>query len=120
MRYVFAARDSWILLFSCLYEEYVLFYLSFSLSPSFQDAAREGVTSTPSVDEKIDLHFVAFVQHDGKLYELDGRRAGPICHSSCSKSTFLTDVARVIQCENIEKSNALNFSLMALAGSSNE
>lgn len=93
-------------------------YLMFLLH-TLQNAAREGVTPAPSVDEEINLHFVAFVQHDGKLYELDGRRAGPICHSSsCSKKTFLTDVARVIQTEYIEKSDAVNFSVMALAGCS--
>lgn len=90
-----------------------------SIDSIHENAAREGVTSAPSADEQINLHFVAFVQHDGKLYELDGRRAGPICHSSsCSKKTFLTDVARVIQTEYIEKSDAVNFSVMALAGCS--
>lgn len=91
-----------------------------SIDSIHENAAREGVTSAPSIDEQINLHFVAFVQHDEKLYELDGRQAGPICHSSsCSKNTFLADVARVIQSEYIEKSDALSFNVMALAGSSN-
>jgi ubiquitin carboxyl-terminal hydrolase L3 len=31
----------------------------------------------------------------GQLYELDGRRAGPIAHGPTSSDTLLQDVARV-------------------------
>ena len=32
----------------------------------------------PSLDDKVDFHFIAFVEHDGRLYELDGRKSGPV------------------------------------------
>ena len=43
----------------------------------------------PSLDDKVDFHFIAFVEHDGRLYELDGRKSGPV---DCGKidGDFLT------------------------------
>ena len=32
----------------------------------------------PSLDDKVDFHFIAFVENNGHLYELDGRKAGPV------------------------------------------
>lgn len=36
-----------------------------------------------------DLHFVALVQKDGELYELDGRKSFPIKHGSTTEENFL-------------------------------
>lgn len=40
---------------------------------------------------------VVLLLHAGQLYELDGRRAGPIAHGPTSTDTLLKDVARVAQ-----------------------
>ena len=32
----------------------------------------------PSLDDKVDFHFIAFVEKNGHLYELDGRKTGPV------------------------------------------
>jgi len=32
----------------------------------------------PSVDDRVDYHFVAFVEQDGRLFDLDGRKECPI------------------------------------------
>lgn len=74
----------------------------------------QGDTEAPSVDEEINLHFVTFIRSEGKIWELDGRRAGPICHGEGSKGTLLEDVAWVVQREYIEKADTINFSLMAI------
>ncbi|KAJ3088921.1 Ubiquitin carboxyl-terminal hydrolase isozyme L3 [Quaeritorhiza haematococci] len=37
-----------------------------------EESSLEGQTAAPSRDEEVDLHFVAFVQKDGHVYELDG------------------------------------------------
>ncbi len=50
----------------------------------------------------------------GTLWELDGRRRGPVPHGPTSPDTLLQDSAAVIK-EFIETSNSLNFSLVALA-----
>jgi ubiquitin carboxyl-terminal hydrolase L3 len=42
-------------------------------------AATAGDTSAPAADDSVDLHFVCFVKaSDGHLWELDGRRKGPL------------------------------------------
>ena len=49
--------------------------------------------------ERTEYHFICFVHHNGKLYELDGSRPTrlPICHGDSSPETFLHDAARVVR-----------------------
>lgn len=61
------------------------------------------------------MHFVCFVEKGGVLYELDGRREGPVPRGSSSRETLLEDAGKVIK----EKFMALDpeehrFSIMAL------
>lgn len=35
---------------------------------------------TPNLEDEVDLHFVTFVEHNGALIELDGRRNSPVNH----------------------------------------
>ena len=49
------------------------------LAAAHASAAAEGDTSAPSAEDRIDLHYVAFVKSaKGNLWELDGRRKGPL------------------------------------------
>eukprot|EP01083_Nonionella_stella_P000467 1322_1 len=57
----------------------------------------EAQTETPDREDRLNHHFVAFVQMDGNLYELDGRKAFPINHGATSDPEFLGDTASVIQ-----------------------
>lgn len=41
------------------------------------------IIKTPNIDEEVDLHFIAFVEKDGDLYELDGAKGSPINHGPC-------------------------------------
>lgn len=43
------------------------------------------------------MHFVCFVQHEGTLYELDGRRDMPVAHGPTTTHSLLADTAGVIQ-----------------------
>uniref|UniRef100_A0A8D0GXS3 Ubiquitin carboxyl-terminal hydrolase n=1 Tax=Sphenodon punctatus TaxID=8508 RepID=A0A8D0GXS3_SPHPU len=54
-----------------------------------ESSAHEGQTEAPSIEEKVDLHFIALVNVDGDLYELDGRKPFPINHGQTSADTFL-------------------------------
>lgn len=86
-----------------------------SLEKIHAEAADAGETRSPSVDEEINLHFVAFIEHDGGLWELDGRKAGPVYHGETDKDSLLLSVARVVKEEYIESSDSLDFNMMALA-----
>ncbi|KAL2221629.1 ubiquitin C-terminal hydrolase L3 [Thermoascus aurantiacus ATCC 26904] len=56
-----------------------LLYESKALESAHADAARLGDTEAPQAEDNVDLHFVAFVKgDDGRLWELDGRRKGPL------------------------------------------
>ncbi len=54
-------------------------YGSQALESAHADAAKKGDSTAPDAEAKVDLHFVAFVKsEDGDLWELDGRRKGPL------------------------------------------
>jgi ubiquitin carboxyl-terminal hydrolase L3 len=56
-----------------------LLYNSQALEAAHSTAAAKGDTSAPNAEANVDLHFVAFVKdRKGDLWELDGRRKGPI------------------------------------------
>ncbi len=86
-----------------------------SIDSIHADAAYQGQTEAPSVDDTINLHFVAFVEHEGGLWELDGRRAGPVYHGETTPQALFHNVATVVKNEYISKSDSNDFSLMALA-----
>ncbi|CAB1346258.1 unnamed protein product, partial [Coregonus sp. 'balchen'] len=60
-----------------------------SIRVTHESSAQEGQTEAPSLDEKVDLHFIAFVNVGGHLYELDGRKPFPIAHGKTSEVRFL-------------------------------
>ncbi|XP_058955110.2 ubiquitin carboxyl-terminal hydrolase isozyme L3 [Pocillopora verrucosa] len=77
--------------------------------------AQEGQTETPSVDDRVDLHFVAIVHRDGFLYELDGRKLFPINHGKSSEETFLQDAAEVCKEYMKRDPTQLHFTVVALS-----
>ncbi len=54
-----------------------------------QAAAQEGDTAPPALEDVVDLHFVALVNQNNRLVELDGRKSFPIDHGKTSDSTLL-------------------------------
>ncbi|KAI7872665.1 ubiquitin carboxyl-terminal esterase L3, isoform CRA_d [Spinellus fusiger] len=53
---------------------------STELARVHQEAANQGQTQAPPLDEETRLHFVCYVKVDDHLYELDGRKPFPINH----------------------------------------
>ncbi|CAN8066677.1 unnamed protein product [Agarophyton chilense] len=68
-----------------------------SLDSIHEEFAQQGQTSAPSADEKVEVHFICFVERDGMLYELDGRKGYPVNHGQSAQTTILQDSAKVIK-----------------------
>jgi len=68
------------------------------------------------VKESTEYHFVCFVCHENKIYELDGSRPTklPICHGDSSPETFLNDAARVIKETFFSGSDTIAFAITTL------
>ncbi len=60
-----------------------------SMTSAHSDSANEGQTQAPNVDDEVELHFIAFVQKDGVLYEFDGATDFPINHGEANSENFL-------------------------------
>ncbi|VUZ45316.1 unnamed protein product [Hymenolepis diminuta] len=84
------------------------------LSEIHENCAQEGQTEVPDSESRVDLHFVAFVNADGHLVELDGRKDGPILHGDTSSATFLADACKVVDKFMARDPTNVNFGLMAL------
>jgi len=102
-----------------------LLYESKALENAHQNAASSGDTAAPSADARVDLHFVCFVKaDDGHLWELDGRRKGPLDRGTLTPGKdLLSDealnlgVRSFLQREEKAGGGDLRFSLIALASS---
>lgn len=71
-----------------------------ALKSAHAATAGQGQTAAPGADEPVDLHFVAFVRGpDGKLWELDGRRRGPVARDVpvASQAALLPSAAQFVQ-----------------------
>ncbi|XP_066562667.1 ubiquitin carboxyl-terminal hydrolase isozyme L3 isoform X2 [Amia ocellicauda] len=86
-----------------------------SIRVTHESSAQEGQTEAPSIDEKVDLHFIAFVNVGGQLYELDGRKPFPIVHGKTAEDTFLEDATEVCKKFMARDPEELRFTVVALS-----
>jgi len=86
-----------------------------AFTETHDELAQQGQTAAPARDEKVDLHFVAFVHHNGGLYELDGRRAAPVHHGATTEDNLLEDSAEIVKKFMARDPDNLNFTVVALA-----
>lgn len=99
-----------------------LLYESKALESAHADAARLGDTAAPEAADDVDLHFVAFVRGvDGTLWELDGRRKGPLSRGvlgegedALSEKALGLGVRRFLETEAKGGNPDLRFSLVSL------
>ena len=55
-----------------------------TLDAAQEEAAQEGQSANQDINADINLHFIAYVQKNGRLWELDGRKPFPL---DCGPST---------------------------------
>lgn len=99
-----------------------LLYDSKALESAHADAAKLGDTEAPEAEDSVDLHFVAFVKgSDGRLWELDGRRRGPLDRGqldededALSEKALNLGVRRFLKVEAAGGNPDLRFSLVSL------
>eukprot|EP00128_Syssomonas_multiformis_P000702 Colp12_sorted_trinity150504_noHs@17181 len=84
------------------------------ITTAHSESAAEGQTEAPTEDEEVNLHFVCFVQKNGRLYELDGRKPRPVDHGPSSADSLLADAAKVVQTFMEREPDNLNFTVIAL------
>ncbi|XKL68898.1 hypothetical protein PGB90_006667 [Kerria lacca] len=78
------------------------------------DIAEEGQTEAPDPNVNVNFHYATFVEHNGALVELDGRKSSPIIHSSTSRETLLQDTVKVIRSFMERDPENIHFTMMAL------
>ncbi|ROW05585.1 hypothetical protein VSDG_00169 [Cytospora chrysosperma] len=92
-----------------------------SLATAHQSAASQGDTAAPEATDDVDLHYVCFVKtNDGTLWELDGRRKGPLDRGTLeTNEDVLSEKALTLGPRKfLERAGEdLRFSAVALAGS---
>lgn len=83
-----------------------------------EDAATDhelNCTDKGDIDDDIDTHFIALARVDHGIYELDGRKEGPIRHGDTTVETFLTDACNVVQKFMSRDPEEMRFTIVALA-----
>jgi ubiquitin carboxyl-terminal hydrolase L3 len=79
-----------------------------------QDVAQEGQTEAPSAEDKVNHHFIAFIEKDGILYEMDGRKAFPIEHGKTTSDQLLVNAAKVCKEFMARDPDEVRFTILAL------
>jgi len=75
-------------------------------------------TGRGNLDDAVNTHFVALVNVDGELFELDGRKEAPIHHGSTT--SFLKDACGVVDKFMQRDPGEVRFTIVALAANKSE
>ncbi|NP_001088200.1 ubiquitin C-terminal hydrolase L3 L homeolog [Xenopus laevis] len=86
-----------------------------SIRVTHESSAQEGQSEAPSIDVKVDLHFVAFVHVKGNLYELDGRKPFPVNHGQTNEETLFEDAIEVCRKFMLRDPDELRFTVVAFS-----
>ncbi|KAI1762055.1 ubiquitin carboxyl-terminal hydrolase [Hypoxylon sp. FL1150] len=90
------------------------------LAAAHREAASRGDTAAPDAQDDVDLHYVCFVKtEDGTLWELDGRRKGPIARGQLAEDEDVLSEKALLwgPLKFLERGGGdMRFSCVALAG----
>jgi len=79
-------------------------------------SSEQNSTDRGRLEDQLVTHFIAFVRdNNNTLYELDGRKAGPVPHGTTSATTLLPDAIRVIKEFMARDPTEVRFTILALA-----
>lgn len=95
-----------------------------------ENFGEKGDTKAPDINESVDLHFISFIKStkNGHLYELDGRRTGPIDlgesnnkDNNNNNNNIINDPLLIekiqFYIDNADEANKNNFAIMAIGPS---
>ncbi|XP_030836900.1 ubiquitin carboxyl-terminal hydrolase isozyme L3 isoform X2 [Strongylocentrotus purpuratus] len=85
-----------------------------SISHAHGESAQEGQTEAPQAEEDVCPHFIALVEKDGCVYELDGNKKFPINHGPIQEG-FLKSAAKVCKMFMDRDPDEVHFTIMALS-----
>jgi len=71
-------------------------------------------TSRGDINDKVLTHFISIVNVNNTIYELDGRKDGPIPHGSTTEERFLFDGMKVVKKFMDRDPNEMRFTMLAL------
>lgn len=84
-----------------------------SIEEAHADAEKQGQSASNT--GKVNTHFIAFVEVDGCLYELDGRKESPTNHGKLEGKTVLQKAVQVAAGFRDRDPEDLRFAMLALA-----
>jgi len=91
-----------------------------SIATAHEEIANEGQTAAPNREDQILTHFVTFVHSNGNLFELDGRRKGPVNHGPTTPENLIKDAAVVCKARMERDPTEYRFTVVALTTGSIE
>lgn len=72
-------------------------------------------TNRGNIEDNVITHFISIVNVDNTLYEMDGRKDGPVLHGNTSPETLLQDAANVVKKFMTRDPDEMRFTILALA-----
>ncbi|KAJ8731836.1 hypothetical protein PYW08_014566 [Mythimna loreyi] len=92
----------------------VLLENSDAILNAYKEIVRSGNESGGEAEDTVNNHFVTFVNIDGHLFELDGRKSYPIEHGSTTPDTLLEDAVKVCREFIARDPENIGFNVVAL------
>lgn len=84
------------------------------IASAHERASTQGQTEAPAASESVEYHFISIIHSNNTIYEMDGRKHGPINHGPTTLETFLKDAIQVVKkFVDINPANP-NFSMQAV------